>query len=162
MLYNTPLWSPVHLPPENSEIIILCSHDDIQHVHDVFSTYTIRLIISDKHKEEKFEINNTTVLVTSDFMEILNYSHCYIIIFGVKLDLHLLQSYYARLAEIKIRHAYIHMPIPKNLYEAIRYDQEFYEKYKNALDDVYNILEDDESRMIFASRIKSILTGDIG
>lgn len=146
MLFNTPLYQPNSLPPQNSDVIILCSNDDIKHISDVFYEYSVRLIISDKD---------------SDFKQIFNYSNCHIVIFSSEFNFGLLYYFNNKLNELDVKHKYICMPIPRKSMYNWHYP-EFLNDSMNELVKVFNLLCNDESRKIFVSRIKSIITGDIG
>ena len=167
MLYNIPLYQPVGTPPDESEIIVLCPQEDIKHILTTFPNHKIRLIISNKLQEQKFLSNNTkTIPIDADFTKILDFPQCYIIIFCYKINLGILNWFYLQLQQIKIGHVFICSPIPITVAEYISYSYyfspEFFDKYRNELENVYNLFSDDESKMIFASRIKSIITGNAG
>jgi hypothetical protein len=85
-----------------------------------------------------------------------------IVIFSLKQDFEILHWFFTKLEEIKIRHTYICMQIPSSFTTVTYYNPYFFKHHKKELKKVYNLLYDDESRRILASRIKSIITGNIG
>jgi FkbM family methyltransferase len=163
MLHDIPLYQQVGEPPVKSEIIVLCIQDDIQYVYNTFSQHYIRLIISDNYQEQQTILcNGKVIYISSDFTKILDYPYCYIVIFCSKQNFDILHWFYTKLEEIKIRHSYIFIPISRNLGTVTNYFPRFLMKYRDEIENVYDILNDDESRRIFASRIKSIISGNIG
>jgi FkbM family methyltransferase len=162
LLHNIPLYQPVGIPPRKREIVILCPYEDIKYIPDTFSDYTVKLIISNIDQGQKIELDKYTLKIDYDFTKILNFQCCYIVIFCSKQDFSLLHWFYTKLEEIQIRHAYIYIPIQRDLSNVTNYNPTFIDQHRDELEKVYELLDDDESRMIFASRIKSIILGDIG
>ena len=160
-LLNIPLWSPIAMPPENSNIIILCTYKDIQYLPDIFSNYRIKLIITNTTENLIIE-SKEEILVDTDPAKIIAFPECHTVIFCSEPNFDTLHWAYSNLAKIKIKHANICMPLPRNMTTVSHYNPNFFNKYKNELESVYNLLVDTESKEIFASRIKSIITGNIG
>jgi len=147
MLYNAPLYQPVCLPPPKSNVIVLCSSDDVQHISEVFKEYNIQLVIS---------WENNSIQTDYDLQKIFNYNNCCICIFGHQRNNNILRIFANKLFKLNIRHKYICIPI------GCRRSPEFLYDYRQELEQVFSLLCDDESREIFVSTIKSIITGTIG
>lgn len=160
-LLNLPLCSPTALPPEHSEIVILCPHNDIKYIPDVFSNYKIRLIISNTPPPHDLEQNKNLPIAT-DIAKILDFQTCYLVVFCSQPDFDVLHWAFSSLEKIKIKYANICIPLPRSMTTVSHHNPRFFEKYKNELETVYSLLADQESKNIFASRIRSIITGNIG
>lgn len=161
MLYNVPLYQQVNLPPPKSNIIILCSNDDVKYIPSVFVDYTVRLVISNMASEEKIRSGSKIIPIDFDFTKIFSLPYCYIVIFCSQMNTALLCFFNRELNKLNIVHKNIYMPIlRRSLIEL--YSPNFLDKYRCELEKVYSFLSDDESRKIFASRIKSIMLGTIG
>ena len=159
MLYNAPLYQPVKFPPPKSNVIILCSNDDIKYIPEVFKEYNIKLVISDKPSSEKIILDNDAIQVDYDLQKIFNYQNCHIIIFSHRWDYDILLRFSRRLFKLNIRYKYICMPVDGR-YQPCH--PNFFIDSRDELEKIFNLLCDDESREIFVSRIKSIIMGTIG
>jgi FkbM family methyltransferase len=158
---NTPLYQPTNLPPAQSNIIVLCSNDDIKNIPDVFHDYNVKLVITDKPSDEKIILSNNTIQVDSDLTKIFEYLNCYIVIFCPTINDSMLFVLNRKLNELNIRHKYLFTSIIRKSAHQLYYP-ELLDKFRDELERVFSLLNDDESRKIFVSRIKSIMTGDIG
>lgn len=158
MLYNAPLYQPNNLPPKRSSIIVLCSSDDIQYIPTEFQEYNVKLIITDKFQDELIELDNCTIQINSDLTSIFNYKYCYIVFFSTETNISLLHHFHSQLNTLMIGHIYICMPISRSLPEP----PNFFDTHQNKLEKVFSLLDDDESRNIFVSKIKTIMLADIG
>jgi FkbM family methyltransferase len=158
MLHNTPLYRPACLPQPGRDIIILYSNDDIQNINSIFKNYKIQLVISAKQLNEASYYDR--IHISCDFEKILNFSGCCIVIFSTTENYPLLFFFSEEIRKLGIQNYHIYMDTMNKIHT--RYYPGHFNENRKQLEYTYNLLSDDESRMILASRIRSVIEGDNG
>lgn len=169
-LLRVPLWRSHSLPFSAVNLILFCYKRNIQHLHTIINDQNKSLIkgvliFDDKDLAQvdvSLDSGEEVVYPTISFSELNNYIHCEFILFSKEFDYGTFLLGQNFLKDHGIESFYTLMPYSHNHGSRTAYIPTYYTANKKSLDYAYLMIQDDLSRDVFAARVRSLLTGNVG
>lgn len=162
---STPLLRPTALPSSNN-VAIVCRCSALMHIPDPLLSNLRAIYILDHQKDvgkniSKFEKMHEAIDVL-DISDLKNEVSFDIVHYHHEYDYGPLSVCAKELWSVGFEFFFNFMPTPYNDSITTTHIPGYYKSNQNDLEFVFDLLEDEESKKIFASRIRAIETGNIG
>lgn len=169
-LHDVPLWRPQIVPPAGAHIVLICNREHLHLTGGLFKDYAVRLIILAHDRGQgisqiEFEDadgKTCSIPASTDINRIKDFPEAYIVRFGPSYNHRDLCFPLISLARHGVRHVHVCMPIPNNQGITSTHLPLFLEQHREELERAFALMADQASRSVFASRLKAMLTGNVG
>ncbi|MEA5089539.1 FkbM family methyltransferase [Solidesulfovibrio sp.] len=171
MIREAPIWRPSAFPFWSRHIALACYSDEIPSIREIigntiFQTCKIIFLV-DSGKNTPTELcplegSPSTPIPIADIGDASSCMDSDIVFFSKKFDYGKLVCGCNKLLALGHHSFFVHMPIPYNAGITTTHLPHYLRDNRENLEIVYAMLEDEESKRIFASRIRALITGNIG
>ena len=171
MIRESPIWRPCTFPFWSRHIAIVCYSDDIPFIREIVGDTIFQtckaLFLIDPGRNTLKEICPTAgspgaSIPIAGIAEACSCMNADIVFFSKKFDYGKLVCGCNSILNLGFNAFFVHMPIPYNAGITTTYLPHYLNENREQLELVYAMLEDEESKKIFASRIRALITGNIG
>ncbi len=171
MLRSSPLWRPCAFPPIPASLAITCFTEDVQHIKDILnerkyvSCNCFYLIDNEEYVAEHHSLPFKSTKESIPLKNIDAIGSCLdsdILFFSKHFDYFKLIRGTEKIHAYGFRSFFIFMPLPYNFGITTTHLPLYLHQNRAALEQAFALLEDEESKRVFASRVRALLTGNVG
>ncbi len=171
MIRETPLWRPCGFPFWSRNITLVCYAEDLPAIGDIVGDAVTRLckavLLVDHDTTSPRELRSATdgpgaAIPIDSLRKLPSLINTDIVFFGKAFEYKKLVSGCESIQHFGFHSFFVYMPIPYNYGITTTHIPDYLADNRKNLEFAYALLEDEESKRIFAARIRAIITGNIG
>ena len=171
-ILSSPLWRDHSFPFILTDYIIICYSNEILHLREFKNFQTLenisRIAIinygEDTPQEVKMRLHDgrERSIPTMPAAALAEHVNCEFVFFSHEYSYASFLQGQLFLLRNNVRSFHIVMPYSYNSGFKTTHLPGYYKKYRHELEDAFALLADEESRMVFAARIRALVTGNVG
>jgi FkbM family methyltransferase len=165
---NSPHLRPNALPAGRRQTGIICFKEAFPSILDVLLNEAQAIFVIDAQQKDldkmtqEIHIRQKRPIPVFPFNDVSIRIDLVFVFYHHNLEYHALGHTAQIMNKVGYESFYTFMPIPYNSGITTNHNPDYYHANKESLESVFAMLEDDESKSVFAARIRSITTGHIG